>query len=416
MNALSHVLPAVTDTMEDHQTETSLEALREVHSIERQIAAEQVKVSALNSAIEMLETHKGPLLPFQLQMLDIVASTTGAQLGHQKAGIGLEAYSGPRASTMLTLTLEGFKETFRKVIEWIMKLFRKLKSWVKKVFNGRKMQLNQALSILDTPHRYSIRRPSEGGIEAIAGALSIGDRFKPTEIVKNTRKVAQGLSSEAYVTSIKHYSDEVIAIVNTFLKETSDQEGNWRRHVDLVNKLDLPIPPTFEESFSQSTHAVYSSLPLIGGGTVSFIGVSKGNDQGAKGARARAQALAGVRIGNQAELKAATEAHEERELLEDYRRSSYFKGDVSLVKELIRDATKMIDHGYHIENVMDESDRAATTFLKADVENLPTDVHAIVTNLIHSMGSIAQTASKVIDDVAKVAISLAHSYIQISTL
>lgn len=355
---------------------------RALEDLQESILDDCRKMASLESAIQLMQETQGKLSPLQVKMLSIVAVDCGVRMGHQQTGFTLESYNGDRARQMVTLTLEGFKETFRKIIAWVMDKLRKLKAWLLTFLDHRRMQLDHLEKVLFT-HTANYHLGSSHSLETVDRAFTVDGAFKPTKVMANINLVVASLGSSKYVSALQKYSQDVSAVIKKFLEDT--EGNNWRRYVEDVNKIDMPVPDGFHVDSSSRTEAIYASAPMLGGWNLRFVGVSQGNDLGARGATARAQALAHVHIQGD-EKKAATE-NRGAELAWYVQRGGQFEDDKKAYYTLLKNAKDLIAHSKHFVSFMDRDQSTLKELTKDSDSVLAGAAPIIVNNLVHSLAA-----------------------------
>jgi hypothetical protein len=411
MNYAAHLFPAV-----DFESDTGLslaQEQRELDALQIAIQNDCRKIASLESAITLLEDTKGGLSPIQVQMIQIVARDCGVTMGHHRAGFAMEAYQGDRGRQLLTLTLEGFKETFRKIIEWVMDKLRKLKAWIVAFLDRRYLQLLQLEQALFDPNRH-FSRPHGSQVEAFQRLFTLNGHFSPIDVMRNISKTVSGLAAPSYTDALHKYSATVADVVKKFLDDTGG--NNWRRYVEDVNKIEMPLPEHFETMETARTESHYGSPPLLGGGRIRFIGVSTGNDSGARGARARSQALAHVRMEHEDEV--ANEGprstwHDTGGMLEieKYARGgARYQEDMLFLRRLLSEAKGLVTRSKHFVSFLDRDQSTLKTLQGEKTEELNGEAHAIVSNLVHSLAAQSSLAIKLVQETADQAIYTGNIY------
>lgn len=380
---------------------------RIIDELSQSIAKESEKLLALESVMLTLEHHSEPLTALQVQMLQLTAEKTGAVLAHTRMGLGLEAWQdGDRQEELRTLTLEGFKETFRKIVDWVLKLLKRIWAWFKTSMDQRRLHLNALDAKLGfRNHEFRFQRPEPEMEAKIAEILALNGSFKPTEVAKNINTTLEALRASSYQNEVVKYGRDVIEIVNKFM---NDVEGNnWRRYVEDVCKLSMPIPATFETAGTARTHADYQSLPLLHGGRIMFRGVAEGNDHGARGARARAEALAHVHE----EHAAATEAIGGLTEVRNFALTDHvYKDARRIVLDCTKNASALITQSAHFLSSLERTESDLKKIHDEKMEHMTADASAIVGNLIRSLGSQSQLSLRLINTAIGQAIGLGNIF------
>jgi hypothetical protein len=260
-----------------------------VTSLSKEIQNEQAKVASAEAVILTLESHKGTLSPFDVQMLNLTAARIGVRLGHQSMGYGVEAYQGPRGRALLSISTENFREFMAKAIERIMELFERLKRFLRAYFIGNTATAEGLIARLKN-HATTAKMVDADTYYQIGhtvSALCLTGRFNPKQIIVNTQRVLTSLTDAQYLSKVTGYGDEALRVIEPLAKDGA----NWRRHVEGVNKLDVPRPETFTVEETSAKFEKYRSLPMVRGVSIMYSAVPQGNNHGARGARERSVAL-----------------------------------------------------------------------------------------------------------------------------
>lgn len=270
------------------------EQMQAVEALNREIASECARAATLEAMIDTLAETEGTLTPFQVSMLQHAAVQVGVPMAHQRLGLGMEAYQSYRGRQLLTISTESLADTLKALVAKIVALFKRLMAWIQNLLSRRANDARRVISLLGAPAGKATLSPAQA--QAVARGLSIGAEIKPALVIGNSVTVMESLTDAAYINKVTAYASTVKSV----LERMVDKEGNWRNGAKEINTISFPVPAKgFERESIMGQKAVYRSLPMANGGCVEFDntpaanggGMDGGND-GVKGARARAEALA----------------------------------------------------------------------------------------------------------------------------
>lgn len=223
----------------------SLEAF---HAKQRELSHLTHTLQDVMALHNQLESHEGPLSGLETQLLMGLESRYGIEPASKKLGMGLEAYQGSRYRMVSSVSLEGFQDFWRAIVEKIVKVYNWILDWIKKLF---RMHEKANETLLEFYKRYQpgvkhIAYTEDVNSNAVRAAtmFMIDGKFDASTIFARYLAVVQGLSFPPYHNASIGFTDTALRTLSAAKKalDKNDPKLPWQNELSRLVHSPIPVP------------------------------------------------------------------------------------------------------------------------------------------------------------------------------